>query len=416
MRVKNIIALCFTVILLYPSLGKAQSPDIFLARGHRPGQYYFYGPKPDTLGFQTIRTDDYGRSVATIIRNDTLGFYGFYPDAREGCLYAYSGRLGYEYWCRTFDRGESWERCEAQGALGGSPATGRIPGEIYSHGFGEDYLTIRYSNDYGDTYEQYRTRNNGPNYIVGHGDGEVYCTDISELRRSTDYGRNFEIVFEGDDSTTISNRSHTLKRGPEEGELYLFSIGRGGYYLSYSNDHGESFTRLCRVNRPPTDYIENWEYSFAPGLRAGEVWIGLLGYDPWEYWIKGCLIIYFSDDYGRSWSIYETSNNSNWHWDAVDPLPRPPSSINLLYNYPNPFNRHTTVCFMLPRDQLIKLEILDLSGRTVDPFFEGFLKTGEHRMTWPVYGRTPLYLPAGSYLCRFSLEEHFFVKRIVLIK
>ncbi len=394
MKVKGIVALCFVVVFFFPALTFAQhSKGTFLTHGHQPGEYFLYGPNPDTLGIVCMRTDNYGQSVSEIMIYDTLIFHGFFTDARDGCFYAFSVGPGQRNrgWCRTFDGCQTWERCEEQGAFGsGDLATGAIPGEIYCEGYGAGYPTTRYSNDYGDSYEQYRSQNNSARYMVGYGDGEVYCIGGGNLRRSTDYGRNFETVFEGDDSTDFYPNKEIIKRGPEDGEIYFFRPDlddwRIFYYLSYSNDHGENFSRLCRLNPPPTwDYFDDWDYSFTPGLRAGEISVGWLAYD-WRNWDAqiGCLIIYFSDDYGRNWEIYETANNSDYHWDAVDDeVPPPPETIALLSSYPNPFNRQTNICFSLQSIQFVRLEIIDLTGRVVDVPFSGSLSAGEHRITWP---------------------------------
>ncbi|MDP8241094.1 MAG: T9SS type A sorting domain-containing protein [Candidatus Hatepunaea meridiana] len=413
MKAKNIIALCFAVVFLFSLLGKAQSPDIFLARGHRPGQYYLYGPVPDGIAGINMRTDNYGLSITSIMRYDTLVFAGFYPDARDSCLYAFS--YVQDYWCRTFDRGESWERCEAQGAFGGSPATGRIPGEIYTRRIYPDSSTTKYSLDYGDSYDEYRRRGGGGLMTVGHNDGEIFCR-WERLYRSTDYGRNFEVVFEGDDNTDFFPNYDILKRGPEEGELFLFrpNTEERGYYISYSDDHGESFTRLCRVHPPPTDYFEFWDYSFAPGIRAGEISVGWLAFE--LHGFAGCLFIYFSNDYGRNWTVYETSNNSDWRWDVVDDETQPPNSVTLLCNYPNPFNQYTNICFTSQRNQSVRFEILDLTGRVVDIPFTGSVNAGEHLISWPQSGFTSVFVPSGSYFCRLTSEESNLLIPLVMVK
>ncbi|NQU05214.1 MAG: T9SS type A sorting domain-containing protein [Calditrichaeota bacterium] len=409
---RSFLTICLILVFILPLQSEAQIADVFLALGHRPGQYYLYGPHPDG-GEINMRTDDYGRSVAHIFDSEP-GFPGYISDAREGCLYGYAYSDNLNFWARSYDGGENWEQIyddpRESGVFGSfGPATGRIQGEIYSRGL---VVYTRYSTDYGDTYEQYRSENNGMRYIVGHSDGEVYCTGGRSLRRSTDYGRSFEVIFEGDDSTHFYFPYDLMKRGPEDGELYLFrpNTDARGYYLSYSDDHGESFTRLCRVYSPPTDYFEEWDYSFAPGMRAGEVSIGWLGMK-WEPYFYSCLFIYFSPDYGRNWEIYETANNSDWHWNEVESIPSPPSSMNLLYNYPNPFNQHTTIRFDVPINSDVLITVIDLNGRTVVTLLDDRLNAGSHRLTWNAKD-----YPAGMYLCRMETGGFSLTRKLLLVR
>jgi len=416
---------CVVLIwMFHPACIFAQhSRGNFLTHGHQPGEYFLYGPNPDTLGIVCMRTDNYGQDVSEIMIYDTLIFHGAFTDARDGCFYAFSIGPGERNrgWCRTFDGFQNWERCEAQVAFGsGGPATGCIPGEIFRKGYqGDNYPTTGFSDDYGDSYEEYRSQNNLSRNLAGHEDGEVYCYGV-ELRRSTDYGRNFETVFEGDDSTDFFPNFDIVKRGPEDGEIYIFrpNTDARGCYLSYSDDHGESFTRLCRVYSPPTwDYFDGWNYSFTPGLRAGEISVGWLAYD-WRDPDQqiGCLIIYFSDDYGRNWEIYETANNSDWHWNAVTPSNNPVSEISLFNIYPNPFNQQTTIYFTLLKPQALRLDICDTEGRIVDVLLEGILRSGEHRIPWINDYHTLERLPTGYYFCRLSLEDQTFTRLINFIK
>ena len=59
-----------------------------------------------------------------------------------------------------------------------------------------------------------------------------------------------------------------------------------------------------------------------------------------------------------------------------------PGASKLNQNYPNPFNPSTTIEFDLARAGYVKLEVIDLLGRTVAVLEDGNLAAGTHRRQW----------------------------------
>lgn len=401
------LSLCF---LTLPCL--AQDTDNILVCGHQPGEYYYaYG--------RLLKSNDYGRTYS--IPNDTMIISPCFRDARESCLYGLIWNHDNDrYWGRTFDGGENWEEIESQD-LFWSPhlATGRLAGEIYGSNY--QHRSTLYSDDYGESYQEFEQNYDDPHtrFVIGHEDGEIYSSG-DQLWRSRDYGRNFDMVFAGDDSTSLFRQYDIMEPGPADGELYFFrpNTQARGFYLSRSEDHGESFTRLCRIYMPeyPFGYFDQFIWDIAPGVEEGEISIAWAMEAVWDMSGRRCFITYYSSDYGKHWQYFETFNNTDWHWDSLAVKnDYYPTTASLVSVYPNPFNAFTNVSFSLVRPQDVQIDVFNIQGRVVLSQILGRMTAGEHRLTFPAQNSTYTALPGGSYLCRliFDNKPQFF-KIVVL--
>ncbi len=84
--------------------------------------------------------------------------------------------------------------------------------------------------------------------------------------------------------------------------------------------------------------------------------------------------------------------------------------------FPNPFSRFTEIGFGIPAGGAdIRLEIIDLSGRTVDVLLDEPVAGGWHNITWNGTGESGEILPAGVYFCVFTAGEIIDTERMILI-
>jgi len=88
-----------------------------------------------------------------------------------------------------------------------------------------------------------------------------------------------------------------------------------------------------------------------------------------------------------------------------------PKGYKLDQNYPNPFNPTTNIPFTVINPQQVKVEVYDLHGRLVDTVFNGFVRTGEHQVTWNAEG-----LPSGIYMYKLVTQAGIEVRKMTLIK
>ncbi|MDZ7374367.1 MAG: DUF5060 domain-containing protein [candidate division KSB1 bacterium] len=90
---------------------------------------------------------------------------------------------------------------------------------------------------------------------------------------------------------------------------------------------------------------------------------------------------------------------------------RLPERVQILGNYPNPFNSRTSIAFELPRSARVRVEILDLAGRVVDVVWDGRLELGRHSLSWE-----PKAAPSGLYLISLDADGIRTVRKCLYLK
>ncbi|HMB91351.1 MAG TPA: S8/S53 family peptidase, partial [Rhodothermales bacterium] len=88
-----------------------------------------------------------------------------------------------------------------------------------------------------------------------------------------------------------------------------------------------------------------------------------------------------------------------------------PEQYDLLSNYPNPFNDHTTIVLDLPEQQTLTVEVYDILGRRLAQVYSGTLPAGRHEMPVDANGWAP-----GVYFARFITPEAVRSHRMVVTR
>ncbi|MEX0599015.1 MAG: T9SS type A sorting domain-containing protein, partial [Rhodothermales bacterium] len=115
---------------------------------------------------------------------------------------------------------------------------------------------------------------------------------------------------------------------------------------------------------------------------------------------------YLAIDGGSDISLAKTSTGVD-HGSAVlaDGLPK---TVELVGNYPNPFNPTTTIQYALPEGAYVRLEVFDVTGRSVSVVVDGVQSAGVHEARFDASG-----LASGLYMYR--LETGAFTKTSPMI-
>lgn len=106
--------------------------------------------------------------------------------------------------------------------------------------------------------------------------------------------------------------------------------------------------------------------------------------------------------------------------DIGTPLSIPPDNlsrtIQLMPNYPNPFNPETIIRYSLSLVSSVKLTVYDVWGRQVRTLVKEQQSAGSYSVTWD--GRSDAGLPvaAGLYLYRLQAGRHIQTRKMVLLK
>lgn len=89
---------------------------------------------------------------------------------------------------------------------------------------------------------------------------------------------------------------------------------------------------------------------------------------------------------------------------------------NLAQNYPNPFNPSTTIAFDLPRNEQVRLDIVDLAGRNVRTLVNEVRGAGSHAVVWDGTDNAGQRVASGTYVYRLISDSSIQSKSMVLVK
>lgn len=149
----------------------------------------------------------------------------------------------------------------------------------------------------------------------------------------------------------------------------------------------DKITREYTCNGHGTVFNPMGTFIYGPAAQ------NLLTYNASSKWVEG-------DRYLQiSFAFYEPSINSV----------NENSLFYLRKNHPNPFTEFTIISYGIEKDTNIKLEVLDISGRTIDTICDGLQSAGEY-----TYRFDAMNLPKGMYICKLSIngEEKNIIKMI----
>ena len=90
--------------------------------------------------------------------------------------------------------------------------------------------------------------------------------------------------------------------------------------------------------------------------------------------------------------------------------------LQLLPNYPNPFNPRTILRFDLDNPSRVSLRILDPAGRVVKSFLPGLLSAGNHELSWNGRDDRGHSVASGVYTVQIRAGESGASQKITLLK
>lgn len=108
-------------------------------------------------------------------------------------------------------------------------------------------------------------------------------------------------------------------------------------------------------------------------------------------------------DYARDIHIRFPSNVG-----STDPIP---FSTSLSEAYPNPFNGSTRMSFSLSTARNVRVDLIDMAGRSVATLADGYYPQGTHNLAVDGAGLT-----SGIYLARFSYDGLQMHRKLILTK
>lgn len=106
-----------------------------------------------------------------------------------------------------------------------------------------------------------------------------------------------------------------------------------------------------------------------------------------------------------------TGVNLNFNISDVENDTNVPNDLLLYQNYPNPFNPSTNISFYLPQSSIVKLNVFNVLGESVETIVNGELSSGLHSVTF-----NGSKLASGVYLILLEASELRISKKMLLLK
>ena len=210
-------------------------------------------------------------------------------------------------------------------------------------------------------------------------------------------------------------------RGREEGATSIVGRGEGvtsveGMNQRESNSHEGSVAPMNNSEslQQASEGLSIWEMGLdVNGLPLGTVNLKpkesatLFGVIPNGGCSDGsvtCSITRKAGDYVLLAELYLYEGDSPGTSDASQLEPHPKVFV-LRQNFPNPFNRKTTILYQLPKDAQVSLKIYNITGQLVNALADKSQKAGYYSVPWDGKDREGRVVSSGIYFYRFIAKD-----------
>ncbi len=125
-------------------------------------------------------------------------------------------------------------------------------------------------------------------------------------------------------------------------------------------------------------------------------------------------------EYGSTWEYFdggfEPPVQTKGSVDISEEAAGKPFSFQLLQNFPNPFNSHTTISYQLSQDELIHIAIYNLAGQKIANLVNEKQKAGRYTVKWDGRNDAGQPVASGVYFCRFLSSSFSATKKLIFLQ
>ncbi len=237
----------------------------------------------------------------------------------------------------------------------------------------------------------------------------------------TTYGTfNRSITVSADSGTVFSSLSGSSP-APVVFRSHTF-IGFGGVSTDTTKDWPTFFLTTSSINGGRIDsvYTKTANFRFTPQLTfpasmalGDTIRLTLTFAPPAPGSFSDSLVVLSN---GSPSPAYVTLVGNGIAPSSVEKLAEVADRFDLLQNFPNPFNPETQIEFLIPTSSQVRLEIVDLLGRSVRVLADEYREPGAYRVVWDGRGKGGEKVASGIYFYRLTAGGAVFSKRMVLLK
>ncbi len=306
------------------------------------------------------------------------------------------------------------------------------------------------------TYNVYHSLTSGTDYTMIGNTANAYFTDTDPTLGADNYYvvtavySSGESPYSDEASVFVINESwveYGYDDGTSEGGI---NIGANGFsVVHFSSDNGGTLARINWYQIGDGGALYQKVFNDNNGVPGDEVYSHLSpgGSDGWNYfdiptdvtvtpdfWVgvkelSTTKPIGFDTDSDVGESYYST-DGSNWDLlsnlgysgnlmiraylvpsSSVDPNGIVPDEFSLAPAYPNPFNPSTQMSFGIPQSGNVSLQVVDITGRSVETLLNKQMTAGTYTFTWNASNR-----PSGVYFILAEFDGKMLTQKVMLIK
>ena len=93
-----------------------------------------------------------------------------------------------------------------------------------------------------------------------------------------------------------------------------------------------------------------------------------------------------------------------------------PQELTITSNYPNPFNPYTTIEFILPARNFVKLTIYSITGQKIRTLLSESMAAGIHAVRWDGRDNFGQAVSSGVYIAGLRTESGIVTHRVMLLR
>ncbi len=101
---------------------------------------------------------------------------------------------------------------------------------------------------------------------------------------------------------------------------------------------------------------------------------------------------------------------NDYDWLAIQ------QTFSLSQNYPNPFNPTTQIAFVVPKAAVVRLEVFNLLGQSVNVLLSEKVPAGEKVVTWDGCNSNGEKVVSGVYFYRLMTDNYTTTKKMILLR
>jgi hypothetical protein len=223
-------------------------------------------------------------------------------------------------------------------------------------------------------------------------------------------------IFTIDNSNINATSAYSLQRD-QNGNIWL------GTEDGLRKFDGEAWSVINHLNSGiPIDKITSLAIDSSNNLWFGQTWnSGLIKYDGSNFSVfttdnselPSNNINYLAVDHNNNLWIATDNGLAIFNENGITNIMVNEQNYNFILknNYPNPFNSTTSIKYIIPTNEFVRIQVYDIIGRKIKTLVNQFKFSGNYTITFSDHS-----LPSGIYICKMEAGSYSKSIKMLLLK